>query len=144
MFLPPRVRSTRPTSCHAQRPVLQHPPKKPPRSTTLAAAPAQKAATLNGPRRSTRHALRPPISHPITEKRLTASLSTLSQPQLYALTGILFLEGFLLGACQLLFHRVNAGIDCVLERGRVSLDNVVLARSVELELHILIGWLLKK
>ena len=25
----------------------QHPPKKPPRSTTLAAAPAQKAATLN-------------------------------------------------------------------------------------------------
>ena len=41
----------------------QHPPKKPPRSTTLAAAPAQKAATLNDPRRSTRlksrHAQRP-------------------------------------------------------------------------------------
>ena len=32
----------------------QHPPNKLPRSTTLAAAPAQKAATLNGPRRSTR------------------------------------------------------------------------------------------
>ena len=34
----------------------QHPPIKPPRSTTLAAAPAQKAATLNDPPRSTRHA----------------------------------------------------------------------------------------
>ena len=46
MFLPPRVRSTRPKGRHAQRLSLQHPPIKPPRSTTLAAAPAQQDFTL--------------------------------------------------------------------------------------------------
>ena len=56
MFLPPRVRSTRPSSRHAQRLSLQHPPKKPPRSMQsprstrhaqhISAAPAQQDFTL--------------------------------------------------------------------------------------------------
>ena len=60
MFLPPRVRSTRPISRHALRPSPHHPPNKPPRSTPF-----------NGPRRIIRHAHRPSPHNPHAQRRST-------------------------------------------------------------------------
>ena len=64
MFLPPRVRSTRPISRHAQRPSPHHPPRSP----ALAASPA----TLSDPRRSIptlTAAHRPSPHHPHAQRR---------------------------------------------------------------------------
>ena len=54
MFLPPRVRSTRPKAATlnaAHRPSPQHPPKRPPRSPALAAS-SSRSTPLNDPAQS--------------------------------------------------------------------------------------------
>ena len=123
MFLPPRVRSTRPISRHALRPSPHHPPNKPPRSTPF-----------NGPRRIIRHAHRPSPHNPHAQLRSTTLHSYCKKTETNLSEDILVSVYYVRWSCvrNLLIVRTG-GLPPSLRSGRLRPERQVLQERLALQ-----------